>query len=113
MLARAPRANPVAIAPGTDFIVNRSLEPKGATLAPPFGWSIGSPTPSLTVGRRPLSRLGLSFAPKVADRVAILPVSVTHGFSQVFENHELGRNRLKRFPKHHAKLATRLKPGVN
>jgi len=43
----------------------------------------------------------------------MLLVSVTHGFSQVFENHELGRNRLKRFPKHHAKLATRLKPGVN
>ena len=40
-----------------------------------------------------LSTNAVSFAPKVADRVAILPVSVTHGFSQVFENHELGRNR--------------------
>ena len=31
----------------------------------------------------------------------MLFVLVTHGFSQVFPNHELGRNRLKRFPKHH------------
>ena len=53
------------------------------------------------------------FASKVVDKVAMLLVSVTHGFSQVFENHELGRNRLKRFPKHHANLGTRLKPGVN
>jgi len=43
----------------------------------------------------------------------MLLVSVTHGFSQVFPNHESGRNRLKRFPKPHANLATRLKPGVN
>jgi len=28
----------------------------------------------------------------------MLLVSVTHGFSQVFHNNELDRNRLKRFP---------------
>jgi len=32
----------------------------------------------------------------------MLHVSVTHGFSQAFENHELGRNRLQRFSNHHA-----------
>jgi len=36
-------------------------------------------------------------------------VSVTPGFSQVFQNHESGRNRLKRFPKHHVNLGTWLK----
>jgi hypothetical protein len=43
----------------------------------------------------------------------MLFVSVTHGFSQVFGVRELGRNRLKGFSKHRAKLAARLKPGVN
>lgn len=43
----------------------------------------------------------------------MLLFSVTPGFSQVFQNLELGGNRLKRFPKPQAHLATRLKPGVN